>query len=114
MAPDVVLTAAHCYTDSLSVVANGYSSGTVEDDQIPMEIAYSIRHPEFDGTTYENDMLLLRLESSIDSPNVGIISLNFDNNNPMPGDDLITMGLGDTTRRRRSSIPSTRGYRASG
>ena len=98
VAPDVVLTAGHCFTsdDELSVVVNGYdlySSGTdLNSDQYARNVNYSIRHPDFNAVTYDNDALLLKLNSPVDTET---ILLNFNDENPQAGDDLIVMGLGN-------------------
>jgi secreted trypsin-like serine protease len=96
VAPDVVLTAGHCYTsdDALSVVVNGtelyYSNGPF---RYKRDVDYSVRHPGFNPTTYENDAMLLKLSSPVSD--VQYISINFDNENPQVGDDLTVMGLGN-------------------
>lgn len=90
---DVIMTAGHCFTDALSVVVNGYSlyssDGTL---QYQREIVDTIRHPDFNPTTYENDVMLLKLSEPVDTE---YISLNFNDENPQVGDDLIVMGLGN-------------------
>jgi len=93
VAPDVVLTAGHCLSDNLSVVVNGYdlysSDGAL---QYPREVAYTIRHPDFNPVTYDNDAMLLKLSSPVDTE---FVTLNFDDANPRVGDDLTVMGLGN-------------------
>jgi hypothetical protein len=95
VAPDVVLTAGHCFANELSVVVNGYSlSEQVNEDQYAREVGSSLRHPDFDSTTFDNDVMLLKLTSSVVS--VDHAPLNFDDANPQNGDELTVMGLGDT------------------
>ena len=100
VAPDVVLTAGHCLTsdDELSVIVNGtdiYSSNG--PFRYERDVEYSRRHPYFDPITYDNDVLLLKLSSPVSE--VQVVSINFDEGNPQPGDDLTVMGLGNTARR---------------
>lgn len=96
VAPDIVLTAGHCWTsdDALSVVVNGYDLYSSEGPlQFDRDVNYSIRHPDFNSATYDNDALLLKLSSPV--PDIQFVSLNFDDTTPQSGDDLIVMGLGN-------------------
>lgn len=92
MAPDVVLTAGHCFANELSAVVNGYSlSGQVNEDQYPRQVGSSLRHPDFDSTTYDNDVMLLKLTSPVFSVNYA--PLNFYDANPQNEDVLTVLGL---------------------
>lgn len=95
VAPDVVLTAGHCFTsdDALSVVVNGYDLYSKDGFlQYERDVQYSIRHPRFNATTYDSDAMLLKLSSPVDTQ---FVSINFDDENPQTGDDLVVMGLGN-------------------
>jgi trypsin len=95
---DYVLTAAHCYTDKLSVVVNGYDEskvGSLKSDQRYRTVEKVIRHPNYNPSNYENDIMLLNLDSPVkDLPGLDYLRLNFDGNKPVTGDDLIAIGLG--------------------
>jgi trypsin len=97
VAPDVVLTAAHCFAnaDDLSVMVNGYSlSEELEDGQYGSDVESLLQHPNFDSATYENDVMLLKLQSPVFE--VNCVSLNFNDANPQNGDQLTVLGLGNT------------------
>jgi trypsin len=84
---DYVLTAAHCYSDALSVVI----------DQQRYQIEQVIRHPDFNPSNYENDIMLLKLQGPVKAtPGLDYLRLNFDGNKPDEGDELVAIGLGAT------------------
>lgn len=96
------MTAGHCFANELSAIVNGYSlSEQLNADQYAREVASSFRHPDFDSTTYENDILLLKLTSPVFSVNYAL--LNFDDVNPQNRDVLTVMGLGNTEENGSSS-----------
>jgi len=96
VAPDVVLTAGHCLTesiDSLSTIVNGYHDNPdIEPDQHPRLVVEAIRHPDYDTTKYYNDVLLLRLEEPV--YDIPFVELNKDSEQPVVGEDVTVMGLG--------------------
>jgi hypothetical protein len=96
VAPDVVLTAGHCMTetvDLLSVIVNGYhASYNLNDDQHPRLVEEMIRHPEYSTTKFYNDVMFLRLDEPVYA--IPYIELNRDSDQPRNGEDVTVMGLG--------------------
>lgn len=94
VAPDVVLTAGHCFINDLSVVVNGYNRfGDVEVDQYRRQVDTELRHPDFNQTTFANDVMLLKLTTAVF--NIDFTSLNFDDLSPQTGVSLTVIGLGN-------------------
>eukprot|EP00192_Tetraselmis_astigmatica_P003225 CAMPEP_0117674750 /NCGR_PEP_ID=MMETSP0804-20121206/15212_1 /TAXON_ID=1074897 /ORGANISM="Tetraselmis astigmatica, Strain CCMP880" /LENGTH=559 /DNA_ID=CAMNT_0005483655 /DNA_START=132 /DNA_END=1811 /DNA_ORIENTATION=+ len=60
IAPNVVLTAAHCNGDSQTVFIGGSNLIHDEFDEIPVKNAYE--HPMYDPVSIKNDVLILELE----------------------------------------------------
>jgi trypsin len=95
VAPDVVLTAAHCetaFTGSTVIVGN-YRWGEVTEGAEELDIVSSMYiHPDFvySWTTLKNDLMLFKIEPSTLPP----IDLNSDNSIPVDGQDLTVIGFG--------------------
>lgn len=95
IAPDVVLTAGHCLKKNLRVVVNGYNRSRKRlRTQRSRRVERTIRHPLFNGTTWNYDYLLLKLRTKVE---IKPIRLNFNESVPQMGDDLIAVGLGRRT-----------------
>jgi secreted trypsin-like serine protease len=97
VAPDVVLTAAHCESafGGGSVVVGNYLWGEVTDGAERLAIVSDlVVHPDFSGTswfsTLENDVMLFKIERSSLPP----IALNSDSTVPADGQDLTVIGFG--------------------
>jgi trypsin len=102
VATEVVATAAHCYTTNLSVVVNGYDESQADNlkwDQRYRAIKKVLQHPNFNPATFQNDIMLLFLNASVtDIPGLKYLRPNFNGTKPVPGDELMTMGLGLTSQ----------------
>jgi hypothetical protein len=100
VAPNIVVTAAHCAMDGVSVVVDGYdrSSTIKKREQRARQVEYARFHPQYNNATKENDIMLLKLKRPVDCQ---CIRLNFNGANPRAGDALIAMGLGVTKLRGR-------------
>ena len=93
----MVLTAAHC-AGYASTVELGRPDLTVPHDPSineRIEVAYEIKHPEWDPVTVDNDFMLLKLARP--SEYFPMIRLNEDPNVPgMVGEEVTIVGFGDT------------------
>ncbi|NXB70401.1 GRAA protein, partial [Donacobius atricapilla] len=97
-----VLTAAHCKAEKSKVVLGAHSLKK-EDDLQTFQIAKCIRHPCYDPTTKENDIMLLQLRGRADfNEAVQPISLPTSDNDPKPGTACTVAGWGMTTNRPRA------------
>jgi trypsin len=101
IAPNVVLTAAHCDPSGNNFVGEKALVGAYERQKptngaVWATIQAEAVHPQYDDQTTQNDFLLLRLSQSVDISN--ILSLNFDGNVPAAGEDLTVIGVGTTSQ----------------
>lgn len=95
VAPDIVLTAGHCLNRELKVVVNGYNRSRKKlKTQRNRRVSAARRHPQYNGTTWENDYLLLKMRTKVD---MDPIPLNFNASIPQTGDNLIAIGMGRQT-----------------
>mmetsp|Transcript_7700 Transcript_7700/g.15981 ORF Transcript_7700/g.15981 Transcript_7700/m.15981 type:complete len:656 (-) Transcript_7700:106-2073(-) len=97
IAPDLVLTAAHCAGGSYDIVVGredlndmsvGEKIGTLKE----------IKHPQYDDATTEFDFNLVVLEKEVDlaAHGVTLMSINSDGSVPSVGQEVTVMGWGDT------------------
>ncbi|ETV64858.1 hypothetical protein H257_18320 [Aphanomyces astaci] len=72
IAPNVVLTAAHCMKVRVNYVTIGshYNSGTMDGEQI--KVKQTIKHPKYNETTYSYDIGVLILELDSKFPAVEV------------------------------------------
>lgn len=100
IAPNVVLTAAHCGSyNGKNVIVGAYEAGKTSNGAVSVKVTETKSHPSYDSGTERNDFALLKLESSVASllPNTSIVfSINDDQDKPTDGQDLVVLGLGDT------------------
>ena len=92
-----MLTAAHCagYASAVELGRNDRSIRFDESLHERIEVAYEIKHPDWNPTTVDNDFMLLKLVQP--STDHTIIKLNTDSNFPsIPGEQMTLMGWGDT------------------
>lgn len=102
IAPDVVLTAAHCTIIDFSEVTviigshtlDGKNSMGKEVEEISVTRVYT--HPEYSALTNNYDFALLFLDRSAAS-NVDYLRLNDDEQAPTMRDTLTAVGWGDTS-----------------
>ncbi|KAL7539929.1 hypothetical protein ACHAXR_009709 [Thalassiosira sp. AJA248-18] len=97
VAKDMVLTAAHCsgYASTVELRRDDRSAPFDETQHERIEVAYEIKHPEWNVDTVDNDFMLMKLvKPSEGSP---VVKLNTDPNFPsIPGEQMTLMGWGDT------------------
>ncbi|NXO87097.1 GRAA protein, partial [Sitta europaea] len=93
-----VLTAAHCEVEKSEVILGAHSSKKSEKEQQTFKIAKHIRHPCYDPSTEENDIMLLQLSRRAKlNKAVQKISLPMSDDDPKPGTICTVAGWGTTT-----------------
>jgi secreted trypsin-like serine protease len=131
IAPDMVLSAAHCagYASTVELGRFDRTKGTLIDEQVletllsesqngvinlmagdfyeSIEVEFEIKHPAYDSTTVDNDFLLLKLNKPTIVPNPPMANLNTDPDVPeAKGTELLVMGWGDTDADPNINTPS--------
>ena len=91
---DIVLTAGHCkgYWNTAWVGAYKYQSTSYGAEKISS--TKQIRHPSYDGNTYNWDFMVVQLSKSSSK---STIRLNNDSSNPSGSENLKVIGLGVTS-----------------
>ena len=101
IAPDTVLTAAHCMGgSSFDVIINRHDLRTSAGESIPRR--KEIKHPYYDGNTMTNDFALVFLNRGT-TEKVDFVKLNQDNSYPSAGSSSRAMGWGTTSSGGSSS-----------
>ncbi|KAL7480176.1 hypothetical protein ACHAW6_009551 [Cyclotella cf. meneghiniana] len=93
IAPDIVLTAAHCQ-GLTTVVLGRHNLRSKEGESIPIKM--ETLHAEYNDTTLDNDLMLVFLErpTTMDLP---FVKLNTDVDRPRVGESVSAMRWGDMT-----------------
>ena len=94
IAPDVVLTAAHCGSDSVASVRIG--SNSLENGGDLRGVASQCVHPMYNATETSNDYMLVKLDSPVNTSVYPIIQLNQEPSLPQEDDMLTVIGFGVT------------------
>jgi len=92
VAPDMVLSAAHCAPAFRRSVA--VNAVDLFDTTQTYEIDLVRAHQEYTPGPEDNDIMLLRLKESV--PNASLVELNFDDYIPLDGTAGVIMGFGQT------------------
>mmetsp|Transcript_22151 Transcript_22151/g.30838 ORF Transcript_22151/g.30838 Transcript_22151/m.30838 type:complete len:456 (+) Transcript_22151:89-1456(+) len=91
--PDVVLSSAHCFRPAeyfiVGVNSFMHKSGGSEIERKCVKI---VVHPKYNSKTFENDVMILFLDSPVYS--IHPVQLNTHPYLPFPGNQVIAMGLG--------------------
>jgi len=109
VAKDMVLSAAHCAGYASSVELGRYDRNMAFDENLHerIEVAYEIKHPDWNPTTVDNDFMLMKLVQLSTDENTALIKLNTDPNIPsIPGEQMTIMGWGDTNADPDVNTPS--------
>jgi secreted trypsin-like serine protease len=97
IAPNILITAAHC-SSTFSIGQTVYIGITtllpILNNRESIKIVARLRHPNFDSVRYDNDVMLLQLESSSTAP---LVTLNTNPNVPATGDLVTAIGFGRTS-----------------
>jgi Trypsin len=91
IAPDLVLTAAHCGTSLGNVIVGGYKSGSTADGAVRVATVKAVKHPKYNKNTDAFDFCLFKLASPVDKE---VAKLNFSSGTPSNGQTLTVIGLG--------------------
>lgn len=98
VAPDVVLSAAHCRTfdkSELSILVNGYHDNRyVNPDQRVRDVIQMKVHPNYTASNYYNDLMLLKLNEPVDTKDFPLVEINRYSDLPNLDENVTVMGLG--------------------
>lgn len=92
VAPDMVLTAGHCYRSFDRVEIGKYEKNDITDISEEFSSAFEIVHPGYDEDTTRFDVMLVKLRgtSTLATP----VRINRDENLPSNGSMLTVIGMG--------------------
>eukprot|EP00814_Leptocylindrus_danicus_P010350 CAMPEP_0116032272 /NCGR_PEP_ID=MMETSP0321-20121206/18066_1 /TAXON_ID=163516 /ORGANISM="Leptocylindrus danicus var. danicus, Strain B650" /LENGTH=429 /DNA_ID=CAMNT_0003507667 /DNA_START=46 /DNA_END=1335 /DNA_ORIENTATION=+ len=101
VAPNVVLSAAHCAGSINEVSIGRYNLNDVTESYETFGIAEKVIHPNYNPDTLDYDYMMMRLEGSTSS--YAPVALDDGSVDVAPGTDLIVMGWGATSSEGPSS-----------
>jgi trypsin len=93
IAPDVVLSAAHCAGGDYKAIIGRHSLQDTDGEE--MIVKTEMMHPSYDSSTTDNDFVLIFLESSV-TLDVDLVTVSPDV--VAAGTDVTVMGWGDTDK----------------
>ena len=94
IAPDTVLSAAHCSGSFSSVVIGRHDFLDIFETYETIPIASEIKHPDYCEDNFQNDLMIVKLSNASSfSP----IQLDENTQTLSPGTDVTVMGWGRTT-----------------
>ena len=95
IAPDVVLSAAHCGNfKGDNILIGAYEDGKTTGGAVWRKVAKQKKHPQYNGNTDANDFLLLKLQSPVTMSTSVELEINDSYSVPSDGQDLTVMGFG--------------------
>jgi trypsin len=98
IAPDIVLTAAHCGDyKGYDVLVGAFEAGETSNGAVYREVSKYKKDPNYNDYTSENDFALLKLQSPVTLSTILELSINDSMGSPSNGQDLTVLGLGLTT-----------------
>ncbi|KAM6230015.1 granzyme A-like [Porphyrio hochstetteri] len=98
-----VLTAAHCKAEGLRVVLGAHRASRAEKSQQIFEVTKCIPYPEFDRSSKENDIMLLKLNDTAEvNKYVKCLPLPDSGEDLQPGTKCKVAGWGDRSSRKPS------------
>jgi trypsin len=97
IAPDIVLTAAHCgdYKGDY-VLVGAFEAGETSNGAVYREVSQYKKHPNYNDNTSQDDFALLKLQSPVTLSTTLELSINDSMGSPANGQDLTVLGLGLT------------------
>ncbi|XP_056652922.1 kallikrein-8 isoform X1 [Monodelphis domestica] len=105
VAPQWVLTAAHCQKPNYSVRLGENSLEKREDSEQEIEVAQSIPHPCYNSSNNKHDLMLLRLRKPAEV-NRNVQPIGLASRCPQPNQECTVSGWGTTTS-PRENFPDT-------
>eukprot|EP00545_Synedropsis_sp_CCMP1620_P003094 CAMPEP_0119014758 /NCGR_PEP_ID=MMETSP1176-20130426/10374_1 /TAXON_ID=265551 /ORGANISM="Synedropsis recta cf, Strain CCMP1620" /LENGTH=266 /DNA_ID=CAMNT_0006967997 /DNA_START=30 /DNA_END=827 /DNA_ORIENTATION=+ len=94
IAPNLVLTAAHCAGPNGSVRIGSDFMGS---GGVVRSVTTQCKHPNYNDETVDNDYLILQLAQPVDTNTFKVIQLNNDASQPQVDDMLTVIGYGATS-----------------
>lgn len=95
VAPDLLLSAAHCNLLNLThALVGAWDLNTESPQSVVVEIVQTVPHPRFNDTTLDNDLVVIRISPPVTS--IAPVAINWDVNVTGQGDPLTIMGFGLT------------------
>lgn len=96
IAPDVVLSAAHCgdYIGD-SIIVSAVKPGETSFGATRVQVIEQIYHPNYSDITEENDVMVLKISPPVTLSSTVQLVLNNEYAVPSNGEDLTVLGLGD-------------------
>lgn len=94
-----ILTAAHCFPSSslsgLQVVMGADNIATSSSNQVSISVSQIIPHPDYDSSTFDNDICLLKLSSKVTFSNyIQPVCVTDTNTGPSDGSSVWVTGWG--------------------
>lgn len=93
IAPDVVLSAAHCQGGEYKAVIGRHALDSDEGEEIPVKS--EVPHPNYNPVLTGNDFMLVFLETPVVNQDVSFVKLNSDTSSPEIDEAVTVMGWGD-------------------
>lgn len=94
IAPDVVLTAAHCQGGSYDIYVNLPKLNSNSGQK--MSKKKELPHPDYDSSVTNNDFMLIFLNNEVNMNGASLVRLNANPNVPAVNAQVTVMGFGDT------------------
>uniref|UniRef100_A0A7N4PBI9 Peptidase S1 domain-containing protein n=1 Tax=Sarcophilus harrisii TaxID=9305 RepID=A0A7N4PBI9_SARHA len=92
---DFLLTAAHCWGSSISIILGAHNIKKSEKTQQKIGVLRAIPHPQYNNQTYNNDIMLLQLEKKAKlNRAVNLLPLPRMKDRLRPGKSCIVAGWG--------------------
>jgi len=92
VAPDMVMTAAHCVGSFDKIEIGKYQKNDITDESEIFESFFEILHPDYDEETTRHDVMLIKLDGS--SKLATPVRINSDETIPSNGSMLTVIGMG--------------------
>ncbi|XP_027725911.1 mast cell protease 1A-like [Vombatus ursinus] len=98
---DFLLTAAHCWGSSISIILGAHNIQKPEETQQQIPVLRAIRHQLYDNQAIKNDIMLLQLEKKAKLNNaVGLLALPQKKDWVRPGKICSVAGWGSNLERK--------------
>ncbi|XP_068961813.1 granzyme B(G,H)-like [Petaurus breviceps papuanus] len=102
---DFLLTAAHCWGSSISVILGAHNISTSEKTQQNICVLKAIPHQLYDNQTFNNDIMLLKLKKKAKlNKAVAVLPLPRKKDSLRPGKRCIVAGWGSNLKKK---LPDT-------